>query len=188
MLRTLLVLGLTLFAAGAARPQEAPVNPLAQSMVDFKKRVDAYMKLRGEITRKVPKVEETGDPAKISAREKALGQAIAMARPAARPGDIFGEEMSVHLKKVLATDWKERSPADRKALFEEIPKGLQLKVNQVYPTTLPLVSAPAGLLAKLPMLPEELEYRLVDRYFVLRDRDANLIIDVLPDVLPRREK
>jgi hypothetical protein len=188
MLRTLLVLGLTLFSAGAAVPQEAPVNPLAQSMVDFKKRVDEYMKLRGEITKKAPRPEETGDPGKISAREKALGQAIATSRAAARPGDIFGAEMSAHLKEVLADDWKSRSPADRKALFEEIPNGLQLKVNQVYPTTLPLVSVPAKLLAKLPMLPEALEYRLVDRYFLLRDRDANLIIDVLSDVLPRREK
>ena len=44
--------------------------------------------------------------------------------------------------------WKSRSPADRKALFEEIPPGLQLKINQPYPTTLPLVSAPAKLLAR----------------------------------------
>jgi hypothetical protein len=188
MLRTLLVLGLTLFSAAAAVPQEAPVNPLARSMANFKKRVDDYMKLRHDITKKVPEVKETGNPAKISAREKALGQAIAMARPTARPGDVFGEEMSAYLKQILADDWKSRSPADRKALFEEVPKGLQLKVNQAYPTTLPLVSVPANLLAKLPMLPEELEYRLVDRYLLLRDRDANLIIDVLPDVWPRREK
>ena len=187
MLRTLLVLGLTFLSVGAAVPQEAPANPLAQSMANFKKRVDDYMKLRGGVTKKVPEVRETGDPAKISAREKALGQAIAMARPTARPGDVFGEDMSVHLKSILAEDWKARSPADRKALFEEIPKGLQLKVNQVYPTTLPLVSVPAKLLARLPTLPEELEYRLVDRHLLLRDRDANLIIDVLSNVWPRRE-
>jgi hypothetical protein len=181
MVRTLLVLGLTLVSLGAVR-QQAPVNPLAQSMVDFKKRVDGYMKLRAEITKKVPEVKETGDPAKISGREKALGQAIAAARPAAKPGDIFGDEMSAHLRKILADDWKSRTPADRNALLEEIPKGLQLKVNQPYPTTIPLPSVPAKLLAMLPMLPEELEYRLVDRFFLLRDRDANLIVDVLPDV------
>jgi hypothetical protein len=96
--------------------------------------------------------------------------------------------MSAYLKKVLAEDWKSRSAADRKALFEEIPPNLQMKVNQTYPTTLPLVSAPAKLLARLPMLPEELEYRLVDRYFLLRDRDANLIIDVLPGVYPTRNR
>ena len=38
MVRMLLVLGFTLFAVAAA-PQ-APVNPFAQSMADFKERVD----------------------------------------------------------------------------------------------------------------------------------------------------
>ena len=91
-----------------------------------------------------------------------------------------------YLKKTLAEDWKSRSPADRKALFSELPKGVQLRINQSYPTTLPLLSVPAKLLAMLPMLPEELEYRFIDRYFLLRDRDANLIIDVLPGILPQR--
>jgi hypothetical protein len=38
------------------------------------------------------------------------------------------------------------------------------------------------------MLPETLEYRLIDRYFLLRDRDANLIIDVLSNVYPTRDR
>src|SRR5262245_9066822 len=130
MVRSLVVLGFALFCVGAAAQQKPPVNPLAQSMVDFEKRVNEYMKLRGEVTKKIPEVKETGDPAKISTREKALGQAIAAARASARPGDLFGPDMSAYLKKTLAEDWKSRSPADRKALFEEIPDGLQLKVNQ----------------------------------------------------------
>jgi hypothetical protein len=189
MVRSALVIGLVLFSVAAVPQQQAPpVNAFAQEMADFKKRVDAYMKLRDEATRKLPDVKETGDPAKISARETALGQAIANARSSAQPGDIFGPEMSAYLKKILAADWKTRSAADRKALFEEIPRGLQLKINQPYPTTLPLVSAPAKLLAQLPMLPEALEYRLVDRYFLLRDRDANLIVDVLAGVYPTRDR
>jgi hypothetical protein len=96
--------------------------------------------------------------------------------------------MSIYLKKALAEDWKSRSPADRKALFEELPKGTKLALNQPYPTTLPLVSVPAKLLARLPMLPEALEYRLIDRYFLLRDRDANLIVDVLSNVYPTRDR
>jgi hypothetical protein len=35
-------------------------------------------------------------------------------------------------------------------------------------------------------LPEELEYRLVDRRLLLRDRDANLIVDVLVGAEPTR--
>lgn len=188
MLRTLLVLGFVVFSVGASAQQKPPVNPVAQSMVDFLERVDDYLKLRNEATRNLPDQKETGDPAKISAREQALGQAIAKARASAKPGDVFGPEMSTHLKKVLAEDWKSRSPADRKALFEEIPRNLQLKVNQTYPTTLPLVSAPAQLLARLPTLPEVLEYRLLDHYFLLRDRDANVIVDVLSGVYPTRDR
>ena len=172
-------------AAGAQQP---PVNHLAQSMADFKKRVDGYLELRGGIAGKLPEVKETGDPSKISAREKALGTAIAMARASAKAGDIFGVEMSHHLKRILAEDWKSRTPADRKALFAELPPGLQLKVNQPYPTELPLVTVPTKLLTQLPTLPEELEYRLVDGRLLLRDRDANLIVDVLADVLPKRTK
>ena len=187
MVRILLFLAFTVMSVGAAS-QEAPVNPFAQSMVDFHKRVDDYMKLRGKITGKVPEPEETADPGKISAREKALGQAIAAARASAKSGDVFGQEMSSYLRTILAEDWKSRSAADRKALFEEIPPNLKLTVNQTYPTTIPLVTLPARLLAKLPMLPEVLEYRLVDHYFLLRDRDANLIIDVLPKVYPTRNR
>ena len=189
-MRTLFVLGFfTMFSVGtAAQQQKPPVNAVAQEMVDFHKRIDAYMKVRDEATKNLPDQKETGDPAKISTREKALGQAIGKARVAAKPGDVFGEEMSMYLKKALAEDWKSRSPADRKALFEELPKGIKLAVNQPYPTTLPLVSVPAKLLARLPMLPEALEYRLIDRYFLLRDRDANVIVDVLSNVYPTRDR
>jgi hypothetical protein len=171
--------------AAAPGTQQAPVNPLAQAMVDFKERVDSYLELRRAVTRKYPEVTETGDPAKIYAREQALGKGIAMARANAKAGDIFGP-VARHLLKIVDEDWTSRSPADRKALLAEIPPGLQLKVNQRYPTNIPLVTAPPRLLARLPMIPEELEYRLVDRRLLLRDRDANLIVDVLVDQTLKR--
>jgi enoyl-CoA hydratase/carnithine racemase len=165
--------------------QQPPVNARAEAMAAFQKRVDAYLALRNGIASKMPEVKETGDPAKISAREKALGQAIAMARRSAKAGDIFAD-LSPYLMKILADDWKSRSPADRQAVFEEVPPNLPLKVNEPYPTAIPLVTAPARLLAQLPTLPEALEYRLVDRRLLLRDRDANLIVDVLVGVQPTR--
>jgi hypothetical protein len=172
----------------AVPSQQPPVNPLAQAMADFKKRVDTYLDLRRAIASKLPEVKETGDAAKISGREKALGKAIAKARATAKAGDVFGPEMSRHLQRILAEDWNSRSEADRKAIFKEIPPGLVLKVNQPYPTTIPLVSVPAKLLAQLPTIPEELEYRLVDRRLLLRDRDANVIVDVLVGTVPKRSQ
>ena len=174
--------------AAAPVAQEATVNPFAQAMVDFKKRVDGYLTLRRAIAQKIPEVKETGNPAKINDREKALGQAIAMARPQAKAGDIFGPDMSVHLRRILLEDWNSRSPAARKAILSELPPNLVLKVNQPYPTTISLVTVPAKLLAQLPTLPEELEYRLIDRRLLLRDRDANLIVDVMLGAEPKRAK
>lgn len=174
--------GRMLVAAPAA--QQA-VNPLASAMVDFKKRMDAYLELRKAVTKKYPEVKETGNPAKIHEREVALGNGIAMARANAKAGDIFGP-VSGHLLKVVDEDWNSRSPADQKAILSEIPKGLVLKVNQAYPPKVPLATVPPKLLAQLPMLPEELEYRLVDRRLLLRDRDANLVVDVLVGTEPKR--
>src|SRR6185503_20326783 len=97
MVRTLLVLGFTMFSVGAAaQQQKPPVNAVAQEMVDFHKRIDAYMKVRDGATKDLPDVKETGDTAKISTREKALGLAIAKARADAKPGDVFGVEMSMY--------------------------------------------------------------------------------------------
>jgi hypothetical protein len=168
----------------AAVAQQA-VNPLAREMEDFKKRVDAYLQLRKTITQKYPEVKETGNPTKIHEREVALGKAIGLARANAKAGDIFGP-LSGHLRKVVEDDWNSRSPADQKAILSEIPRGLMLKVNQPYPPKLPLVTAPSKLLAQLPVLPEELEYRVVDRRLLLRDRDANVIVDVLVGAEPKR--
>lgn len=172
-------------ATVAAVAQQAPVNQYAQAMADFKKRVDTYLDLRRAVTQKYPEVKETGNPAKIHEREVALGKGIAIARPNAKAGDVFGP-VSRYLLKIVEDDWNARSPADQKAILKEVPKGLVLKVNQAYPPNVALATAPPKLLAQLPTLPEELEYRLLDRRLLLRDRDANLIVDVLVGAEPNR--
>lgn len=169
----------------APQSQETRVNPQAQAMVEFKKRVDGYLELRKAVTQKYPEVKETGNPAKIHEREVNLGKGLAMARANAKAGDIFGP-VSRQLLTIVENDWNSRSPADQKAILSELPKGLTLKVNQPYPPNIALASVPSKLLAQLPMLPEELEYRLVDRRLLLRDRDANLIVDVLVGAEPNR--
>ena len=62
---------------------------------------------------------------------------------------------------------------------------MKVDINTVYPTTLPLADVPGGaLLRKLPDLPPELEYRIIGRSLILRDVKANLIVDILRDVVP----
>jgi hypothetical protein len=161
-----------------------PVNAQGAATLEFKKRIDAYMKVHNEAEGKVPSLKRTDDPKEISDRERALAQMIMTLRAGAKPGDIFAPDYQPYFIKIVHDDFKKRSAADRKALVAELPKNLKVDINTVYPTTQPLETFPAGLLRKLPDLPPELEYRIVGRSLILRDVKANLIVDILRDVVP----
>ena len=186
-LRSLLLAGLCLALSSPEAGAQEGANRFAAAMAAFQQRVKDYVSLRSRVAGTLPEVKETGDLNQISTRERDLGAAIARERRDAKAGDIFGE-VTPHLQRIVAKDWNRRSKADRDALLEEIPPGLKLFVNQPYPTTIPLVTVPARLLADLPTLPEEVEYRFVDRRLLLRDRDANLIVDVLVGISPTRSR
>jgi len=49
----------------------------------------------------------------------------------------------------------------------------------------PVSTVTASVLASLPPLPRALEYRFLGRHLILIDVAARLIVDYLPDVLPR---
>jgi hypothetical protein len=57
-------------------------------------------------------------------------------------------------------------------------------VNAPYPPNVPYTTLPPALLLRLPTLPDGLEYRFVGRALILRDVDAALIVDFLPNALP----
>jgi hypothetical protein len=57
-------------------------------------------------------------------------------------------------------------------------------VNAAYPKDQPVQSMPPSLLKELPQLPRELEYRVVGRTLILRDTEANLIVDYVKEALP----
>ena len=161
-----------------------PTNPVGAAVLEFQKRIEAYMKIHNEAEGKVPNLKRTDDPVEISSREKALADTIMTLRPGAQPGDIFAKEYQPYFIQIVQDDFKKRSAADRKALVHELPRGVKVSINTVYLTTLPLITFPAGLLRLLPDLPPELEYRIVGRHLLLRDVKANLIVDALYDVVP----
>ena len=161
-----------------------PINQQGAATLEFKKHIDAYVKIHNEAESKVPALKRTDDPKEISDREKALADMIMTLRAGAKPGDIFAPEYQPYFVQIVKEDFKTRSAADRKALVAELPKNVKVDINTVYPTTLPLETFPAALLRKLPDLPPELEYRIVGRSLILRDVKANLIVDILRDVVP----
>jgi hypothetical protein len=161
-----------------------PVNAQGAATLEFRKRIDAYLKIHNEAETKVPNLKRTDDPKEISERESALAKTIMTLRAGAKPGEIFAPEYQPYFVKIVQDDFKTRSAADRKALINELPKNVKIDINTVYPTTLPLETFPPALLRKLPDLPPELEYRIVGRSLLLRDVKANLIVDILRDVVP----
>ena len=171
-------------AAASVTADGQAVNPLGAATLEFQKRIEAYMKIHNEAEAKVPNLKRTDDPVEISKREQALAEMIMTLRANAPPNEIFAKEYAPHFVKIVKDDFASRSAADRKALVHELPKHVKVDVNTPYPTTLPLITFPAGLLRKLPDLPPELEYRIVGRNLILRDVKANLIVDVLRDVVP----
>jgi hypothetical protein len=172
-------------AATSVRPEGEPgVNQQGAATLEFYNRIQDYMKIHNEAERDVPSLKRTDDAEEISGREQLLAVAIQTLRANARIGDIFAPEYQPYFIKIVHDDFSQRSAVDRKVIIEELPKNMKVEVNTLYPTTLPLATFPAILLRKLPDLPPELEYRIVGRSLILRDVKANLIVDILRDVVP----
>jgi len=173
---------------GAARPRiDAPqTNADAQLLKDFKDRIDAYMKLyeKQETGKAQPK--ETKDPEKIKATQDTLAARIQAARKDAKHGDIFTPEIRQLFRRLMYPEMKGPDAPETKATTKEegLPtKGQILKVNARYPENAPLPTVPPNLLTRLPQLPEELEYRIVNKDLILRDVNANLVVDFIPNAI-----
>ncbi len=171
-------------APAESRSQAVPANAAGAATKAFLDRIREYVTFHNNVEKMVPALTETGNPEKIAGREKALADALIKQRPDAKPGDFFIKEYQPILRQIVREDFMKRSLADRKALTQELPKGMKVEVNTVYPSTIPLATFPGNLLKKLPELPPELEYRIVGRDLILRDTKGNVVVDVMRDVFP----
>ncbi|MGE5357446.1 MAG: hypothetical protein ACM3NQ_00395 [Bacteroidales bacterium] len=169
--------------SSASPANQAPAERRSEIRREFKQAVEAYRKLRKEQEARVGPLPKTSDPAAITRRQHALGDAIRAARAGAHQGDIFTPAVAAMLKGIIAQDLQERGPVDRQAFIVSQPD-TTVHVNDFYPTTVPLATVPPRLLAELPVLPDGLEYRFVNGALILRDVDPNLVVDVLPDAVP----
>lgn len=171
-------------AVDAAVRMPQATNPQAQVLADFKSRVDRYVELHNKLEKQVPPLKETKHPAEIQASQDALAAKIREARKAAQPGEIFTPEIKALLRRLMYPEVKGADGAEtKKAIKDDSPKSIPLKVNAKYPEAAPLPTVPPNLLAALPKLPEELEYRIVNRDLILRDVHANIIVDFVPGAI-----
>ena len=165
---------------------QAPPNRSAAALAEFNERTKQYVALHRKLANETGEINDTKKPSEITQREQALGKLIRDSRSAARQGDIFTPAVQTLLKGVIKQEFSRRSAAVRKDRDEDQDELADFTpaVNQTYPPDKPLVTFPAGLLRTLPKLPRELEYRLVQRNLILRDIEANIIVDFIPAATP----
>jgi hypothetical protein len=124
----------------------------------------------------------------LSAKRRELADEARAARPDAKQGDLFTPEVGAAFRRLLATTFAgPEGPRVRVSLRRAEPLSpLHLKVNATYPHGIPLQSTPASLLQNLPPLPKGVEYRIVGHNLILRDTEANTVVDYLPDAIPEK--
>lgn len=158
----------------------------AQLLADFNQRIDSYMEMRNRLKKDAPPLKETKDPAKIKASQEVLAAKIREARQDAKPGEIFTPEIRQLFRRLMYPETRGRAGAENKAIITEEKgelKDVALKVNADYPDSAPLMTVPPDILAALPRLPEDLEYRFVSKHMILLDTHANLIVDYVPNAI-----
>jgi hypothetical protein len=169
---------------GEARQEQ--VHPDAATLQDFQRRINEYIKLREHADNGAPPLKETSDPAKIQVAQVELARRIREARATAKHGDIFTPEVGKLFRRLLYPELKGPDAAETKTMIKDdapAPGTVPLKVNATYPEKQPLPTVPPDLLGRLPKLPKELEFRVVGRHLILRDVDANLIVDYMLNVI-----
>ncbi len=134
------------------------------------------------------KLKPTTDVAELNKRRRALREFMVAARPNAKQGDLFTPPVSDLFRKLIAQamngpDGNEIRRSLQNAEPVAAESAPQIAVNHDYPNQKgqPLQSSPGTLLRYLPVLPKGLEYRKVGNILVLRDAQANLVVDYLPN-------
>lgn len=174
----------------AVKPADQAAGPVvdrdAASLADFEARIEAYMDLRKQAIKPAPPLEETDDPAKITAARDAMATRIRAARATAKHGDVFTPAIAAYLRRLLTPELKGEEGRDAKKILKDDappPASVPFKVNAKYPDGVPLPTVPANLLLSLPQLPEPLQYRIINKHLILLDADADVIVDYALNVI-----
>jgi hypothetical protein len=156
----------------------SPANPDSAILADFNARLDNYVKVQRALLKRV-RQKETEDPAEITARQQVLAGQLKHIRSNAKQGDIFTPQVAAMFKRLMYPELKGAEGRETKNEIKEEAPAVELKVNATYPSSQPLTTVPPNLLANLPQLPKDVEYRFVGKHLILRDVDANMIVDYM---------
>ena len=195
--RTTVLAVLLLSAGTGAAAQVTSLPPPNQTVLQviaatqtFQERVNQYVTLHRLLEGPLPPLRPTRDMTEIQASTRALALRIQLARANARRGDLITADAARMFRRHIATCLR---PEEWAAIFANNAEDEEyavigppptLYVNMEWPEHVSFGFVPPQLLAALPRLPAELQYRIIGSTLVLWDHHANLIVDFLPDAFP----
>jgi hypothetical protein len=90
---------------------------------------------------------------------------------------MFTPTISVEFRKVLILEIDANTWA---AIMDDNPGQFSSRINGRYPEDKPLSTVPPNILAVLPRLPDDIQYRFLGRHLILLDTRASVILDRIP--------
>jgi hypothetical protein len=164
--------------------EKSSVTMAPATAAEFDKRVKAYADTSRVLAATLPKLPKDATPQQIDQDQRAFEKLVVQERPDAKPGDIFIPEMQAYVRTLLADIFSgPLGAAERKAVHDE-PHPVTPVINKRYPDEVPLSTMPPKLLANLPTLPDQLEYRFVHNDLILMDVHAHVILDFIAGAMP----
>ena len=152
----------------------------ADTVTDFTIRVNAYSELRRRLESQLPDVTVTEDVRQIRSARRSLARAIRVERPGAVQGEFFTAAISAQFQITLA---RLMNAKIWEAIMDENPGAFRHDIDSAYPEGKTFSTMPGLVLARLPGLPDGIEFRFIGRHLILYDVKANTIIDRLPHAI-----
>jgi hypothetical protein len=163
------------------------LHPSGQRAVirEFTRGVDRYMNMRWMLEAPLGPDTLCAQPEEGQRALTELANLIRSERASALPGNIFTPAVAELFRQQISGAFREDAYQLRFYL-EDATTGISIdlptvEVNETLPWSVGDRLWPS-LLAKLPALPTELEYRIVGRDLVLVDASIDLVVDVLESV------
>jgi hypothetical protein len=176
-MRTILITAIGLICLLVAGSSAQPPSDFRA----FRAAVAAYVDLHHRAARALPPQSDRTDAQGGLEYATELRRAIGALRPVAKEGSVFGLD-SDGFRRAIRYALRAHGIEARELIAEMVddlePGAVPPVVNEPFSWRLGNVMLPT-LLAALPPLPDELEYRLVGADLVLVDVPAGLVVDIL---------
>jgi len=160
--------------------QTIRIQVWGDTVTAFTTKTDGYAELRDRLESGLPALTVTDDPRQIRRWQRSLADGIRLARRGARRGDFFTASTGVQFRLVLAGIM---NPSLWAVIMDENPGRFGHDIDGTYPDGKTFSTVPSTVLARLPQLPEDLQFRFIGPDLILYDVKANTIVDRLPKAI-----